>query len=64
MTLHTDAPAFFLWLSVKNDPHALFQDNAFTLLPGETTLEVTTGTDYTPAKLARELGVFHLRQTY
>ena len=64
VTLHTDAPAFFLWLSVKNDPHALFQDNAFTLLPGETTLEVTTGADYTPAKLARELGVFHLRQTY
>ena len=64
ITLQTDAPAFYLWLALKNDPHALFQENAFTLLPGTTTLQVTTSADYTPAKLARELTTYHLRETY
>lgn len=64
ITLDTDKPAFFLWLALKNDPTAIFEDNAITLLPGKTTLTLTTGKEYTAAKVKKELTTFHLRETY
>ena len=55
---------FDLWIALKNDPTAIFEDNAITLLPGKTTLTLTTGKEYTAAKVKKELTTFHLRETY
>ena len=51
-------------MALPGDPHAIFSDNAMTLLPGKTKITLDTTIPYTEAKLKKELTLVHLRQTY
>ena len=63
IVLSTDKPAHFAWLALE-DPEAIFNDNALLLLPGKTTLTLTTAKAYTEAQLKKALKITHLRMTY
>ena len=65
VTLSTDAPAFFVWadaLGVRGE----FNDNSFTLLPGESRTLVFSpkDADTTPDNFQRAFAITHLRQSY
>lgn len=64
ITIDTDKPAYYAWMALPGDPHAIFSDNAMTLLPGKTKITLDTTIPYTEAKLKKELTLVHLRQTY
>ena len=65
ITLATDKPAFFVWANVKGI-RGEFDDNSFTLLPGEPRTLVFTPKDrgVTQEAFRKALSVSHLRQTY
>ncbi len=64
VSVSADKPAFFVWLNVKNIPGE-FDDNSFTLLPGETrTLVFRPKKPVTPEAFRAALAVTHLRESY
>ena len=65
VTLTTDKPAFFVWVNVPGI-RGEFDDNSFTLLPGEPRTLTFTPKDaaVTPERFHSALKVMHLRQTY
>ena len=65
VTLTTDKPAFFVWANVKGI-RGEFDDDSFTLLPGEPRTLVFTPKDrgVTLEAFKKALSVSHLRQTY
>ncbi len=65
VTLTSDAPAFFVWLSVGDIPGE-FSDNSFTLYPGRpVTLEFTPKNGFDDFESFKtELSVNHIAKTY
>lgn len=64
VSVSADKPAFFVWLNAKNIPGE-FDDNSFTLLPGETrTLAFRPKKPVTPEAFRAALAVTHLRESY
>jgi len=65
VTLTTDKPAFFVWLDATGI-RGEFDDNSFTLLPGEPRTLTFTPKDaaVTPERFHSALKVMHLRETY
>ena len=61
ITLSAQAPAFFVWLCVADDPLGRFDDNLVTLLRGRRTFRYVPGTPLTVAALRRRLSVRDLR---
>lgn len=64
ITLTTDCPAHYVWLSLPNDDHAIFSDNTFTMLPGEMTINVNTTANYTATQIKNNLTIYHLQKSY
>lgn len=64
VAVEASAPAFFVWLSVDDDPAGRFEDNLVTLLPGTTTFRYRPGTAMTAAALKARLSLYDLRGSY
>ena len=64
VTLSADRPTFFTWAEARG-VKGEFDDNSFTLLPGEAKTIVFTPKDSTTAeKFRKSFSVTHLRETY
>jgi len=64
ITIESNAPAFFVWLAVAEDPAGRFTDNAFTILPGQKKLRYRPGEEMTASKLHNLLSINDLRSSY
>ena len=64
VTLSADRPTFFTWAEARGIKGE-FDDNSFTLLPGEEKTIVFSPKDpTTPEKFRKSFSVTHLRETY
>ena len=63
--LSTNAPAFYVWLAVADDPAGRFDDNAFAMLHGTPLrLVYRPGVKMTPAEFKKRLAISDLRNSY
>ena len=64
VVIESNAPAFYVWLAVDDDPTGRFSDNAFSMLPGKKHLTYRPGVKMTPAAFRNALSICDLCNSY
>ena len=64
LVIESTAPAFYVWLTVADDPDGRFTDNAFAMLPGKKSISYRPGKEMTVAEFRKLLSINDLRRSY